>query len=92
MLDIYAAREEPVGPLAGVSGLDVARAAADAGNGKPVAWLPTAAKAEAFLGHRVNSLPPGSFLVTVGAGDVFKLGESLVGATRGSLNEHRGVR
>ena len=49
VLDVYPAREEPVGPLAGVSGLDVARAAADAGNGKPVAWLPTAAKAEAFL-------------------------------------------
>jgi UDP-N-acetylmuramate--alanine ligase len=78
VLDVYPAREEPVGPLAGVSGLDVARAAADAGNGKPVAWLPTAAKAEAFLGSRLRSLPPGSFLVTVGAGDVFKLGESLL--------------
>ncbi|MBS1843551.1 MAG: UDP-N-acetylmuramate dehydrogenase [Actinobacteria bacterium] len=78
VLDIYAAREEPVGPLAGVSGLDVARAAADAGRGKPVAWLPTAAKAEAFLSRRLESLPAGSFMVTVGAGDVFKLGESLV--------------
>ena len=29
VLDVYPAREEPVGPLAGVSGLDVARAAAD---------------------------------------------------------------
>ena len=47
VLDVYPAREEPVGPLAGVSGLDVARAAADSGHGKPVAWLPTAAKAEA---------------------------------------------
>lgn len=78
VLDIYAAREEPVGPLAGVSGLDVARAAADAGRGKPVAWLPTAAKAEAFLSERLASLPAGSFLVTVGAGDVFKLGEALL--------------
>jgi UDP-N-acetylmuramate--alanine ligase len=78
VLDVYPAREEPVGPLAGVSGLDVARAAADAGNGKPVAWLPTAAKAEAFLSRRLESLPPGAFLVTVGAGDVFKLGEALV--------------
>jgi UDP-N-acetylmuramate--alanine ligase len=81
VLDIYAAREEPVGPLAGISGLDVARAAADAGQGKPVAWLPTAAKAEAFLSHRIDALPPGSFLVTIGAGDVFKLGESLVKGT-----------
>jgi UDP-N-acetylmuramate--alanine ligase len=78
VLDIYPAREEPVGPLAGVSGLDVARAAADAGNGKPVAWLPTAAKAEAFLSHRLEAMPPGSFLVTIGAGDVFKVGESLL--------------
>jgi UDP-N-acetylmuramate--alanine ligase len=78
VLDVYPAREEPVGPLAGVSGLDVARAAADAGHGKPVAWLPTAAKAEAFLVNRLASLPAGSFLVTVGAGDVFRLGESLV--------------
>jgi UDP-N-acetylmuramate--alanine ligase len=78
VLDVYPAREEPIGPLAGVSGLDVARAAADAGGGKPVAWLPTAAKAEAFLSHRIAALPRGSFLVTIGAGDVFKLGESLL--------------
>ena len=31
MLDVYAAREEPVGPLEGVSGLRVAQAAADYG-------------------------------------------------------------
>jgi UDP-N-acetylenolpyruvoylglucosamine reductase len=78
VLDVYPAREEPIGPLEGVSGLDVARAAADAGGGKPVSWLPTAAKAEAFLSRRLDSLPSGSFLVTVGAGDVFKLGERLV--------------
>jgi UDP-N-acetylmuramate--alanine ligase len=78
VLDVYPAREEPVGPFAGVSGLDVARAAADAGNGKPVAWLPTAAKAEAFMSHRLDSMPAGSFLVTVGAGDIFKLGEALL--------------
>src|ERR1700761_9610531 len=77
VLDVYPAREEPVGPLAGVSGLDVARAAADAGNGKPVAWLPTSNRAQAFLEHRVQGLPEGSFLVTIGAGDVFKLGETL---------------
>ncbi|HEX4304748.1 MAG TPA: UDP-N-acetylmuramate--L-alanine ligase [Solirubrobacterales bacterium] len=83
VLDVYPAREEPVGPLAGVSGLDVARAAADSGHGKPVAWLLTAAKAEAFLRRRIEALPPGSFLVTVGAGDVFKLGEALVGGCPG---------
>jgi UDP-N-acetylmuramate--L-alanine ligase/UDP-N-acetylenolpyruvoylglucosamine reductase len=78
VLDVYPAREEPVGPLAGVSGLDVARAAADRGGGKPVAWLPTAARAEAFLRGRLGTAPAGSILVTIGAGDIFKLGESLV--------------
>jgi UDP-N-acetylmuramate--alanine ligase len=83
VLDIYPAREEPIGPLAGVSGLDVARAAADAANGKRVVWLPTAAKAEAFLSHRIDALPAGSILVTIGAGDVFKVGESLVAGISG---------
>jgi UDP-N-acetylmuramate--alanine ligase len=78
VLDVYPAREEPIGPLANVSGLDVARAAADSGYGKPVAWLPTAAKAEAFLSQRLKALPRGSILVTIGAGDVFRIGESLV--------------
>jgi UDP-N-acetylmuramate--alanine ligase len=78
VLDVYPAREEPIGPLAGVSGLDVARAAADSGGGKPVAWLPTAAKAEAFLTKRIDALPPGAILVTIGAGDIFKLGEALL--------------
>ena len=38
VLDVYPAREEPVGELAGVSGLLVARAAADRMGGRPV-WL-----------------------------------------------------
>jgi UDP-N-acetylmuramate--alanine ligase len=78
VLDVYPAREEPVGALAGVSGLDVARAAADAGHGKPVAWTPTASRAEAFLSRRPETLPQGSILVTIGAGDVFRLGEALL--------------
>jgi UDP-N-acetylmuramate--alanine ligase len=78
VLDVYPAREEPIGPLAGVSGLDVARAAADSGGGKPVAWLPTADRAEAFLSRRLEALPDGSILVTIGAGDIFKLGEALL--------------
>jgi len=83
VLDVYPAREEPVGPLAGVSGLDVARTAADASHGKPVAWLPTADRAEAFLDRRLEALPPGAFLVTIGAGDIFKLGEALLGGGEG---------
>lgn len=85
VLDVYPAREEPVGPLAGVSGLDVARAAADKGGGKPVAWLPTAQRAEAFFSHRLDTAPAGSILVTIGAGDIFKLGEALVTAKLGDV-------
>ncbi len=75
VLDVYPAREEPVGDLAGISGLDVARAAADRMGGKPVLWTPTLAQAEAALGPRLES---GSVLVTVGAGDVFRVGEALL--------------
>ena len=78
VLGVYPAREEPIGPLAGVSGLDVARAAADSAHGKPVAWTPTAPRAEALLTRRLETLPQGSILVTIGAGDVFRIGESLV--------------
>jgi UDP-N-acetylmuramate--alanine ligase len=81
VLDVYGAREEPVGELAGVSGLDVARAAADRMGGRPVAWLPDAHAAPAVLARRIG---PGDILVTIGAGDVFKVGEALVeGADRG---------
>jgi UDP-N-acetylmuramate--alanine ligase len=76
VLDVYAAREVPVGDLAGVSGLDVARAAADRMGGRPVLWAPTLAQAEAALESR---LVPGAVLVTVGAGDVFRVGEALAG-------------
>ena len=81
VLDVYPAREEPVGQLAGVSGLDVARAAADRMGGRPVAWLPDAGSAPAVLARRLG---PGDVLVTIGAGDVFRVGEALVeGAPRG---------
>jgi len=75
VLDVYAAREEPVGELAGVSGLDVARAAADHAGGRPVLWLRDAANAERVLRRRLRA---GDLLVTIGAGDVFRLGEALV--------------
>ena len=91
VLDVYPAREEPVGPLAGVSGLDVARAAADRAGGKPVAWLPTAERAQAFLARRLEALPEGSILVTIGAGDIFKLGEALLREVRGTLSERPAV-
>jgi UDP-N-acetylmuramate--alanine ligase len=78
VLDVYAAREEPVGPLAGVSGLDVARAAADRASGRPVWWLVDTDRAAQALAPR---LCEGDLLVTIGAGDVFKLAETLVTST-----------
>jgi UDP-N-acetylmuramate--alanine ligase len=92
VLDVYPAREQPLGELAGVSGLRVAQAAAERMGGKPVWWLPkagTARRAMAELldrgarfrtGDRLDSSQGGPVLVTIGAGDVFKLGESLVEA------------
>jgi UDP-N-acetylmuramate--alanine ligase len=82
VLDVYPAREEPVGELAGVSGLQVAQAAAERGGGMPVWWLPTAELARRALVDRLDSDPAlygeGTVLVTIGAGDVFRLGEALV--------------
>jgi UDP-N-acetylmuramate--alanine ligase len=82
VLDVYPAREEPVGDLAGVSGLQVARAAAERMAGRPVWWLPTLELAQRALHHRLGTdsrlRGEGTVLVTIGAGDVFKLGEALV--------------
>jgi len=82
VLDVYPAREEPVGELAGVSGLQVAQAAADRMGGRRTAWLPDeagAARAVARLldRNRAEGLA-GQVLVTIGAGDVFKVGEALL--------------
>jgi UDP-N-acetylmuramate--alanine ligase len=75
VLDVYPAREEPVGPLAGVSGLMVASAAADHGGGRPVWWLPDAELAAQALGPRLGE---GDVLITLGAGDIYRLAEALV--------------
>jgi UDP-N-acetylmuramate--alanine ligase len=77
VLDVYPAREEPVGELAGVSGLEVARAAADRMGGRRVVWAPSLEQAQAALEMR---LEPGAVLVTAGAGDVFRVGEALIGS------------
>jgi UDP-N-acetylmuramate--alanine ligase len=75
VIDVYAAREEPVGELAGVSGLDVAEAVADAAPGRRVWWLRDIDRAErALAGH----LGEGDVLVTIGAGDIFTLADRLV--------------
>jgi UDP-N-acetylmuramate--alanine ligase len=82
VLDVYPAREEPVGELAGVSGLQVAQAAAERGGGMPVWWLPEAELARRALVDLLDGgsslYGTGTVLVTIGAGDVFKLGEALV--------------
>jgi UDP-N-acetylmuramate--alanine ligase len=80
VLDVYPAREEPVGELAGVSGLQVAQAAAERIGGKRVWWLPTAEAARAALAPRLGA---SDILVTIGAGDIFKLGEALIGEGEG---------
>lgn len=75
VLDVYPARERPVGPLAGVSGLDVARAAADRAGGKPVLWLRDRGVAARVLAPRLGA---GDLLVTIGAGDIHLLAGELV--------------
>jgi UDP-N-acetylmuramate--alanine ligase len=74
ILDIYPAREAQA-DYPGVTGLLVAEAAADAGDGRRVAWMPTHAAAEAFLR---SELREGDLLLTMGAGDVDRVGRALV--------------
>jgi UDP-N-acetylmuramate--alanine ligase len=75
VLDVYPAREEPVGPLAGVSGLDVLRAAADRSGGKPAYWAPDLDAAERIA---LTLAQEGTIIVTIGAGDITKLSDRLV--------------
>jgi UDP-N-acetylmuramate--alanine ligase len=82
VLDVYPAREEPVGELAGVSGLRVAQAAAERMGGRRVWWLPRADSARRALPDLLDANAAlgtrDQVLVTIGAGDVFRLGEALV--------------
>jgi UDP-N-acetylmuramate--alanine ligase len=76
VLEVYPAREEPVGPLEGVTGRWVAAAAADRAGGRPVWWLPDAGTAARALGPQLGE---GDLLITIGAGDIFQLADALVG-------------
>ena len=76
--EIYPARERAE-DYPGVSGRLVAEAAADAGQGKRVAWLPDFDSAERFLR---GELREGDLLLTLGAGDIDALGRRLVGPGR----------
>lgn len=75
VLDVYPARELPVGDLAGVSGLSVAQAAADRSGGRPVWWLSSADNAVSAF---ADQLSEGDILVTLGAGDITALAARLV--------------
>ena len=77
VLDVYAAREEPIGELEGVSGIEVATAAAQRSGGRPVWWLVDAERAEVALAPELRD---GDVLVTIGAGDIFELAERLAEA------------
>jgi UDP-N-acetylmuramate--alanine ligase len=74
VLDIYPARERPE-DYPGVTGLRVAEAAADAAHGRRVAWLPRHELAIAFLDAELRD---GDLLLTLGAGDVDRVGRALV--------------
>lgn len=82
VLDVYAAREEPTGELEGVSGLQVAEAAAERMGGRRVLWLPDPSGSRSaltrLLDHNQAVGLEDQVLVTIGAGDVFRLGEALV--------------
>jgi UDP-N-acetylmuramate--alanine ligase len=75
VLGIYSARERAE-DFPGVDGRLIAAAAADAGEGRAVAWLPGFDDARAFL---AATLRPGDLLLVMGAGDVDALGRSMVG-------------
>ena len=75
VLEVYPAREQPVGALEGVTGRSVAEAAAERAGGRTVWWLPDREGAARALSPRLG---PGDTLVTIGAGDIFRLAEELV--------------
>jgi UDP-N-acetylmuramate--alanine ligase len=76
VLDVYAAREQ-VEDFPGVDGRSVATAAADAGDGRTVAWLPSLDAAERWLRSELRA---GDVCLLMGAGDIDSLGRALVGA------------
>ncbi|MGO9448862.1 MAG: UDP-N-acetylmuramate--L-alanine ligase [Solirubrobacteraceae bacterium] len=74
VLDVYPARERAE-DHPGVTGLLVAQAAADAGQGRPVYWLPAFVDAEPVLRELLGA---GDLCVVMGAGDVDQLARRLV--------------
>ncbi len=76
VLDVYPARERAA-DFPGVDGRLVAAAAADAGGGRQVAWLPSFEIAERFLSA---TLREGDLCLLMGAGDIDALGRRLLTA------------
>ena len=74
VLEVYPARERAE-DFPGVSGRLIAEAAADAGGGKPVLWLPGFDDAERVLRTQLRE---GDLLLVLGAGNVDDLGRRLV--------------
>jgi UDP-N-acetylmuramate--alanine ligase len=73
VLDVYKARERPE-DFPGVDGKLVADAAADAAQGRTVAWLPSFGDAERFLCAQLRA---GDVCLAMGAGNVDELGRAL---------------
>lgn len=71
LTDIYSAGEIPV---EGVSGASLADAVTAATN-QQVTFIPTLPKVEEYL---FSIAEPGDLIMTIGAGDIFKVGEELV--------------
>ena len=76
VLGIYPARERAE-DFPGIDGRVIASAAAEAGCGRTVAWLPDFDAARRFLG---STLRAGDLCLMMGAGDVDALGRSIVTA------------
>ena len=72
---MYPARERAE-DFPGVEGLLIAEAAADAGGGRPVAWLPRFDDARRWLDATLHD---GDLCLLMGAGDIDALGRSLIG-------------
>ncbi len=77
--DVYAARELAE-DFPGIDGRLVAVAAADAGDGRTVAWMPTLDNAARWLRSELRG---GDLCLLMGAGDIDSVGRALVGPTTG---------
>jgi len=79
--DIYGARENP---LPGVDARTLAEEIARNERGKPVEYI--ASKA-AIVAHLLETARPGDAVLTMGAGDIREVGESLVRALQPRAND-----